>query len=1038
MKKLTLILSMMLALVGIHANAAMYIVGSNPFGNWDPSKGVEMTLQNDGTYTLDATLVQNDIWFIFAEAIGDWNTVNANRYDSGNPASDLTVYAGVEFTPVKGATDKSFFFSGTAGETYTFSFNPTTGKAMVASVAPFSPLTGKLFILGQVNGNNWNPSTGIELATTDENTFTLTGAEITDSGDGFGFFSFTSKLGEASDDWSFTSYRRGAQADGTLVEDGVEAVLADWGSTGAFKVLPGTYDIEVNLSDNYVVLTQETPEPVYDDVYVFGDVNNFSTAEGWDPTKGTQMELVFPKAFEGVTYELDVNATPREGQELAYIGLTKKLADPESETPWDDIAPYRFGPVSNGDFVMTEDLLGVECDLATDGSYNSIALPEGTWSFCLDLENHKFIIFGTWPTDTVEPEPTFTVFTVAGPEAVFGTDWDATNTNNDMTLNAQTGLYTWMADSVALTGNFGFKVVGNHNWDYSWPEGYDNNWIVNIAEEGMYNLVITFNAETKEINCVATKVNAEEPPVVEITSYTVVGPEAVFGTDWDVNDTNNDMVLDPETGLYTWTADSVALTGNFGFKVVGNHDYAVYENPMGYDNNWIVNIAEEGLYNLVITLNAETHEINCVATKVNAEEPPVVEITSYTVVGPEAVFGTDWDVNDTNNDMVLDPETGLYTWTADSVALTGNFGFKVVGNHDYAVYENPMGYDNNWIVNIAEEGLYNLVITLNTETNEINCVATKVNAEEPPVEMVYTVVGPQAIFGTEWDETDTNNDMTLADGVYTWTKQNVELAAGSFGFKVVGNHNWDNEWPIGYDNNWIANVEEAGIYTIVITYNPEAEDADKITCTLTKTGDIEPVHYDGDVYILGEVNDNGGWFTNKGVKMTRDAENYLYTATITTTGEAFIDPETNIGYSYFSFTKQLADSAADWDAIAPYRFGAVSEGNFWVTDETLGTTIALTNNGATFQIPAGEWNLTLSVDDMTLVIEKAEQTFLRGDVDNNGEVKIADVTALINYLLSGDASAVNLQAADCDQNGEIKIADVTALINYLLSGQWND
>ena len=62
---------------------------------------------------------------------------------------------------------------------------------------------------------------------------------------------------------------------------------------------------------------------------------------------------------------------------------------------------------------------------------------------------------------------------------------------------------------------------------------------------------------------------------------------------------------------------------------------------------------------------------------------------------------------------------------------------------------------------------------------------------------------------------------------------------------------------------------------------------------------------------------------------------------------------------------------------------------------------------------------------------------LRGDVDNNGEVKIGDVTALINYLLSGDASAINQQAADCDQNGEIKIGDVTALINYLLSGSWN-
>ena len=66
----------------------------------------------------------------------------------------------------------------------------------------------------------------------------------------------------------------------------------------------------------------------------------------------------------------------------------------------------------------------------------------------------------------------------------------------------------------------------------------------------------------------------------------------------------------------------------------------------------------------------------------------------------------------------------------------------------------------------------------------------------------------------------------------------------------------------------------------------------------------------------------------------------------------------------------------------------------------------------------------------------AGATFLRGDVDGDGQVKISDVTALINYLLSGDASAINLQAADCDQDGNIKISDVTALINYLLSGTW--
>ena len=73
---------------------------------------------------------------------------------------------------------------------------------------------------------------------------------------------------------------------------------------------------------------------------------------------------------------------------------------------------------------------------------------------------------------------------------------------------------------------------------------------------------------------------------------------------------------------------------------------------------------------------------------------------------------------------------------------------------------------------------------------------------------------------------------------------------------------------------------------------------------------------------------------------------------------------------------------------------------------------------------------------MKVILTKVEPTFIRGDVDNSGDVKIADVTALINYLLSGDATNVNVLAADCDESGDVKIADVTALINYLLSGTW--
>ena len=58
-----------------------------------------------------------------------------------------------------------------------------------------------------------------------------------------------------------------------------------------------------------------------------------------------------------------------------------------------------------------------------------------------------------------------------------------------------------------------------------------------------------------------------------------------------------------------------------------------------------------------------------------------------------------------------------------------------------------------------------------------------------------------------------------------------------------------------------------------------------------------------------------------------------------------------------------------------------------------------------------------------------------GDVNGDGSINIADVTALIRYLLSGDDTGIWLDAADCDQNGSITVSDVTALINMVLSGQ---
>ena len=61
-----------------------------------------------------------------------------------------------------------------------------------------------------------------------------------------------------------------------------------------------------------------------------------------------------------------------------------------------------------------------------------------------------------------------------------------------------------------------------------------------------------------------------------------------------------------------------------------------------------------------------------------------------------------------------------------------------------------------------------------------------------------------------------------------------------------------------------------------------------------------------------------------------------------------------------------------------------------------------------------------------------------GDVDGNGNISIADVTTLIDYLLGGNTPSFYDENADIDEDGKITIADVTQLIDRLLSGDDDD
>ena len=78
-------------------------------------------------------------------------------------------------------------------------------------------------------------------------------------------------------------------------------------------------------------------------------------------------------------------------------------------------------------------------------------------------------------------------------------------------------------------------------------------------------------------------------------------------------------------------------------------------------------------------------------------------------------------------------------------------------------------------------------------------------------------------------------------------------------------------------------------------------------------------------------------------------------------------------------------------------------------------------------------------DDAVSMYKAAEQwmnffftgdDYILGDVNGDGEVNIADVSALINYLLSGEG--IDVRAADVSQDGDVTIADVSVLIDMLL------
>ena len=288
-----------------------------------------------------------------------------------------------------------------------------------------------------------------------------------------------------------------------------------------------------------------------------------------------------------------------------------------------------------------------------------------------------------------------------------------------------------------------------------------------------------------------------------------------------------------QAGTYTVSIDMTASNGhNYGVELIGEDEETSYgavneggqKGDTGVKELGTITVPAAGNY--IVHLTNATVWSEAVLNSITFAAPAPAH--TYTVAGSSTdLFGTEWAPANEANDMAL--VEGLYTWEKEEVTLAaGTVEFKVVEDHAWT----NCWPSENYKLNIAEAGIYTITITFNADTKDVAAVATKAGDVPPtPVEHTYTVAGSSTdLFGTAWAPANEANDMVLVEGIYTWEKTELTLAAGTIEFKVCEDHAWTTAYPA---QNYKLNIPEAGIYTVTITFNAETKE---VAAVATKTG----------------------------------------------------------------------------------------------------------------------------------------------------------------------------------------------------------
>lgn len=243
---------------------AMYIIGS--FNDWNQETQEAMTAGENNTWTITKTL-EAGVQFKFRDELGTWY---GGIDENGVNYFEVTKAIVTDGTPIN-LIDGENFMIPVAG-TWTFTITRGETMTLVISGEWVDPLPEptEVYIMGEVNGNNWGANTGVQMATEDHITFTsdVTCGPVTElDEDGFAYFSFTTKL-DANNDWDVIApYRFGAESPDLLVSEemlGTELTLQAGGN--AFKLADGEYSLSLNLETMKLVITKKAADLKVGDV----------------------------------------------------------------------------------------------------------------------------------------------------------------------------------------------------------------------------------------------------------------------------------------------------------------------------------------------------------------------------------------------------------------------------------------------------------------------------------------------------------------------------------------------------------------------------------------------------------------------------------------------------------------------------------------------------------------------------------------------------------------------------------------------------